>query len=288
MSKVWLVTGSSRGLGRLVVQAALATGDRVVAGARDPHTLADLIEQHGSARLRAVAQDVTDPVAAEAAVRTALDAFGRLDVLVNNAGYGHFAPFEQADADDFRAQIETSFFGAVYTTRAALPVMREQKSGHIIHVSSVGGRLGTPGLAAYQSAKWAMGGFAEVLREEVKTFGVKVTAIEPGGMGTGWGPEARNSLPPLLPEYEASLGPLVAMFDQYIGNETGSAARVADVIVKLARHDDPPAHLLLGSDAVHYASMAEAARAEADSRWREVSLSTDLSRNDPVPPFPQT
>src|SRR5262249_35458572 len=154
MSKVWLVTGSSRGLGRALADAILAAGHRLVATARKIEDLADLISRHGD-RMRAVALDVTDPAGARAAVATAVDALGRLDVVVNNAGYANVCSIEDAPLDDFRAQVETNFFGVVNVTRAALPVLRKQRSGHVIQISSVGGRLSSPGLAAYQSSKWA-------------------------------------------------------------------------------------------------------------------------------------
>src|SRR5215469_10921659 len=184
MPNVWLITGSSRGLGRALTVAALAAGDLVVATARDPETLADLADP----RLRTFPLDVTDPAAAEAAVRFAIDSFGRLDVLVNNAGYANSTAIEQTPPDDFRAQIEANFFGVVNVTKAALPIFREQRSGHVIQISSVGGRVGgTPGLGAYQSAKFAVEGFSEVLHNEVAPLGIHVTIVEPGAFRTDWG-----------------------------------------------------------------------------------------------------
>ena len=285
MAKVWLVTGSSRGLGRKIVEAALAAGDSVVATARDPRQLADLVERFGD-RAHPFPLDVTDPVAAQAAVQAALDGFGRLDVLVNNAGFGHAAPFEQLEDDDFRSQIDTNFYGVVNLTRAAVPVLRRQRSGHIIQISSVGGRIGTPGMSAYQSAKWAVGGFTEVLNQELGPIGIKVTVIEPGGLRTDWVATAGSNVPKLLPEYEPSVGELLAMLGPYVGNETGDPAKVAEVVVGLAYHENPPLHLLLGSDAVQLASEVDAARAEAGARWRAVSLSPDVSAAAPVPAFP--
>jgi NAD(P)-dependent dehydrogenase (short-subunit alcohol dehydrogenase family) len=285
MSKVWLVTGSSRGLGRKIVETVLAAGDRVVATARDPRQLADLIARHGD-HVRAAALDVTDPAAARAAVQVALDAFGRLDVVVNNAGFGHVAPFEQSDEQDFRAQIDTNFYGVVNVTRAALPTLRQQRAGHIIQISSVGGRIGTPGLSAYQAAKWAVGGFTEVLRQELAPLGVKLTTLEPGGMRTDWAVEARGAVRDIHPDYAPSVGALVDMLTPYIGHETGDPAKVAEVVLRLASHDNPPAHLLLGSDAVHYAGQADAARDAAGKAWRDVSVSTDFSAADGIPAFP--
>lgn len=288
MSQVWLVTGSASGLGRDIVQAALAAGHRVIASARNPRQLADLVERHGEQQVRAVALDVTDAQAAQDAVTAAIDAFGRLDVVVNNAGYGHVSAFEQTDADDFRAQIDTNFYGVVNVTRAALPVLRAQRSGHIFQISSVGGRLGTPGLSAYQAAKWAVGGFSEVLAREVAPFGVKVCVIEPGGMRTNWGVRARGSVARPLPDYEPSVGALLDMLTPYIGHETGDPAKVAQLVVRLAAHDAPPLHLLAGSDAVHYAGEADAARAVEGERWRAISVSTDFACEGALPAFPQT
>ncbi len=284
MSKVWLITGSAHGLGRDIAEKVLAAGDRLVATARDPRMLDDLLARHGE-RMRAVALDVTEPVAARAAVQVALEAFGRLDVLVNNAGYRHIPPFEQAEEGDFRAQIETNFFGVVNVTRAVLPVMRRQRSGHIIQISSVGGRMGNPGLSAYQAAKWAVGGFTEVLSQELAPLGIQVTALEPGGMRTDWGFRASRAMPELWPDYAPSVGALTQLLAPMLGQETGDPAKVADVVLGIADHPHPPMHLLLGSDAVHYAGLADAARSEAAERWREVSVATDGAAGT-LPVFP--
>ena len=285
MSKVWFVTGSARGLGRDIVEAALAAGDRVVATARDPSRLADLVAQHGD-RVRAVELDVTDAVAAQAAVRAALDAFGRIDVLVNNAGFGRFSPFEQTSEAEFREQIDANFYGVVNVTRAALPSLVAQRSGYIFHISSVGGRLGSPGLSAYQAAKWAVGGFTEVLRGEVGPLGVKVTAVEPGGMRTDWGPDSMRDMPEPLPQYVGLFEGLKALRERYIGNEAGDPKKVAQILVALAGHDDPPAHLLLGSDALQYAGAAQNVRAAAEETWRTVSASSDFAAPS-IPPLPR-
>ncbi|PFH11538.1 NADP-dependent 3-hydroxy acid dehydrogenase YdfG [Collimonas sp. PA-H2] len=285
MSKVWLITGSARGLGRHIAEAALAAGHRLVATARDTSRLADLQARYGE-QMRVAALDVTDAKAAQAAVQLALSAFGRLDVLVNNAGFGHIAPFEQTADEDFRAQIDANFYGVVNLTHAALPTMREQRSGHIINISSVGGRTGTPGLSAYQSAKWAVGGFTEVLAQEVTPLGIKVVSLEPGGMRTGWGDIAGSRLPELLADYQPTVGRLAEMLAAYVGKAAGDPVKVAQVVLGIADHDSPPAHLLLGSDALHYFESAEAVRTNAAAAWRTVSLSTDVDGHDPVPAFP--
>ena len=208
MSKVWLVTGSASGLGRNIAEAVLASGDRLVATARDPRRLEDLVKKYGD-QIRAAPLDVADEKAAQASVQVAVEAFGRLDVVVNNAGYGDIAPFEQLSSERFKAVMDTNFYGVVNVTRAALPIMRKQKSGCILQISSVGGRLALPGSTPYHAAKWAVGGFTESLAQEVAPFGVKVCALEPGGMRTNWGVRANKDTPDLLPDYKPSVGAVI-------------------------------------------------------------------------------
>ncbi|HWJ69571.1 MAG TPA: SDR family NAD(P)-dependent oxidoreductase [Sphingobium sp.] len=283
MSKTWLITGSARGLGRFIVEAALAAGDHVLATARDPDRLADLQLRHGD-QLRTFALDVTDAAASQAAVDFAIESFGRLDILVNNAGFGQVAPFEQTSEADFRAQIDTNFYGVVNLTRAALRGMRSARAGHIINIASVGARVSTAGLAAYQSAKWAAAGFTEVLAKEIAPFGVHAVSVEPDGMRTDWAAIASGDPQALLPEYTDSVGARLASHKTLAGNEVGDPARIAEVIVALTRRDRLPAHLVLGSDALHVIGEAEAAR-EAEAReWAAVSASTDFpSSASPLP-----
>src|SRR3984893_5483971 len=282
MSKVWLVTGSASGLGRDIAEAVLASGERLVATARDPHRLEDLVKKYGD-QIRTAPLDVTDEDAAHAAVQEAMDAFGRLDVVVNNAGFGDFAPFEQLSSERFKSLMDTNFYGVVHVTRAALPIMRTQKSGCILQVSSVGGRLARPGNAGYHAAKWAVGGFTESLAQEVAPFGVKVCALEPGGIRTNWGTRASQGMPDLLPEYEPSVGAFAERIKSYWGQETGDPRKMAQVILRLADSDTLPAHLLLGSDAVQFTAQAEATRAAEAERWREVSVSTDFNASGALP-----
>jgi NAD(P)-dependent dehydrogenase (short-subunit alcohol dehydrogenase family) len=282
MSKVWLVTGSASGLGRNIAEAVLASGDRLVATARDPRRLEDLVKKYGD-QVRTAPLDVADEDAARKTVRVAMDAFGRLDVVVNNAGYGDVAPFEQLSSERFKSVIDTNFYGVVNVTRAALPIMRQQKSGCILQISSVGGRLALPGSTAYHAAKWAVGGFTESLAQEVAPFGVKVCALEPGGMRTNWGTRAHQDMPELLPDYEPSVGAIVTTLKSHWGQENGDPAKVAQVILRLAGSDRLPAHLLLGSDAIHYAGQAEAARAADAERWRDISVSIDVNAAASLP-----
>jgi NAD(P)-dependent dehydrogenase (short-subunit alcohol dehydrogenase family) len=276
MSKVWLVTGSASGLGRNIAEAVLASGDRLVATARDPHRLEILVEKYRE-QVRTAPLDVANQLAAKAAVQVAVDAFGRLDVVVNNAGYGDIAPFEQLSSERFKAVMDTNFYGVVNVTRAALPVMRKQRSGCILQISSVGGRLALPGSTPYHAAKWAVGGFTESLAQEVAPFGVKVCALEPGGMRTNWGVRAHENMPELLPDYGPSVGALVKALHGHWGQENSDPVKVAQVVLRLAASERLPAHLLIGSDAVQYAREAEAARAAEAEHWREVSVSTDAT-----------
>src|SRR2546425_10164890 len=281
-SNVWLVTGSGSGLGRNIAEAVLASGHRLVASLQPPATLDDLVNKYGD-QIRTAPLDVTDEKAAQASMQLAVDVFGHLDVVVNNAGYGDIAPFEQLSSERFKALMDTNFYGVVNVTRAALPIMRKQKSGYIIQISSVGGRLARPGSTGYHAAKWAVGGFTESLAQEVAPFGVKVCALEPGGMRTNWGARANKETPVLLSYYEPSAGAVIKALESYWGNEISDPAKVAQLILRLAASDHLPAHLLIGSDAVEFAAQAEATRAHEAERWREVSVSTDFSASGALP-----
>ena len=195
-----------------------------------------------------------------------MDEFGRLDVVVNNAGYGDVAPFEQLSSERFKAVVDTNFYGVV-----------------ILQISSLGGRLALPGSAAYHAAKWAVGGFTESLAQEVAPFGVKVCALEPGGMRTNWGARANKDIPDLLPEYEPSVGAVVKALHSLWGQENSDPAKVAQVVLRLASSESLPPHLLIGSDAIQFAAQAEATRAADAQRWREVSVSTDVDASGALP-----
>ena len=282
MAKVWLITGSGNGLGRSITEAALRAGDSVVAGARRIEELAPLVAQYGE-RIKPVTLEVRDEAAAKAAVQAAVETFGRLDVLVNNAGYGQFAPFEQMSGEDFKAVVDTCFYGVVYTTRAAVPVMRKQKSGHIFQVSSVGGRMAVAGNTPYHSAKWAVGGFSDSLAMEVAPFGVKVCTLEPGGIRTNWAQRAGEKTLELLPEYEASVGQIMELLRSIRGRAEGDPNKIADVIVRLANSDDVPLRLILGVDAEKRVQNVERARASEAEKWRELTLSTVFEDAEAIP-----
>ncbi len=274
MPKVWLITGSSRGLGRELARAVLDAGHRLVATARKVDDLRDLAARYEGA-VRPVALDVTDAAAARAAVAVAASAFGRLDVVVNNAGYANVNSIEDMAEDDFRAQIETNFFGVVNVTRAALPMLRAQRDGHIIQVSSIGGRGASPGLGAYQSAKWAVGGFSEILAKEVGPLGIRVTVVEPGGMRTDWAGSSMR-IDEIRSDYQATVGARSSHLRENADAMRGDPAKVAQAILRIASEKEPPVRLLLGSDAVFLAGANAVARAEEDAKWKALSLSTDV------------
>ena len=280
--KTWLITGSGNGLGRTIAEAALAAGDKVVAGARRTEELAPLVAQYGE-RVKPVTLEVRDEAAAKAAVQIAVETFGRLDVLVNNAGYGLIAPFEQISAEDFQAVVDTCFYGVVYTTRAAIPVMRKQKSGHIFQMSSVGGRIAIAGNTPYHAAKWAVGGFSDALAMEVAPFGVKVCTLEPGGIRTNWARRAEQNAPNLLPEYEASVGSIRKLLRSLEGRSEGDPRKIAALIVQLANSDEVPLRLVLGVDAEKRVHQAEAARASEAGKWRHLTLATVFEDAESIP-----
>ncbi|MDQ0497244.1 MULTISPECIES: oxidoreductase [Paenibacillus] len=274
MSKVWLITGSSRGFGRSLAEAVLAKGDRLIATARKPEQIADYTERYGD-QVRIVQLDVNNYEQAEAAVKAAFDTFGRLDVLVNNAGYGNVSSIEETPIEDFRAQVETNLFGVVNVTKAALPLLREQGHGHIVQFSSIGGRTGAPGLAPYQAAKWAVEGFSEVLSKEVGPLGIKVTLIEPGGFRTDWAGSSMQHIEP-RDEYKDTVGGLLKHLRDVTGKENGDPNRAAQAIITIVNEENPPLRLLLGSDAVMIANAVDQGKLAETKCWEKLSLSTDF------------
>lgn len=273
MTKGWLVTGASRGFGRVWAQAALERGDLVVATARDPRSLDDLVARFPDT-CRAVALDVTDVAAVDAAVRTAeefLPAGGaRLDVVVNNAGYGLFGMVEEVTDEQARAQLETNLFGVLNVTRRVLPTLRAQRGGHLLQVSSIGGVRAFPGLGLYHASKWALEGLSQSLAAEVAGFGIRVTLLEPTGYGTDWaGASAVRAEP--MPEYAAAHEASTASRARLAGNR-GEPEATARVVLDLVDMADPPLRLFLG-EGPH-----EAIRAEYAARLAEWDRFEDLSR----------
>ncbi len=265
--KVWFITGTSKGFGRVWAQAALARGDRVAATARRVATLAPLVERYGS-QVAAIALDVTDKAAVAAAIQEAHATFGRLDVVINNAGYGLFGAIEEISEAEARAQIETNLFGALWVTQAALPILRAQGSGHIIQVSSIGGVNAFPTVGLYHASKWALEGFSQSLAAEVATFGIHVTLVEPGGYATDWGgPSAQRSAP--LPAYDDARA-AIASFRK--GNIPGDPDATGPAILKVVDAKDPPLRIFFGSGGLPMTRAEYARRLETWEKWNPVSL----------------
>ncbi|MBB2200700.1 oxidoreductase [Gluconacetobacter tumulisoli] len=276
MAKTWLITGCSRGLGRALAQAVVDRGDRLVATARDPASLAEFVAS-GDERVITAALDVTDPDAADRAVAMAVARFGTLDIVVNNAGYGNVAPIEDTGLSDFRAQIEVNLFGTIIVTKAAIPVFRAQGRGRFIQVSSIGGRVGAMGRAPYSAAKFGVEGFSEVLADEMRPFGVQVTIVEPGGFRTDFA-GASTRIADGNPAYAETVGRTAAMQRAYDGHQPGDPARAAQAMLALADAERPPLRLVLGRDAYQRAERCDEARLEELRAWRSVSVSTDFAR----------
>lgn len=275
MARTWLVTGSSRGFGRALCEAILDAGDNLLATARDPNRLSDLAKAR-SGRVATARLDVTSEKEATAAVATAIERFGALDVLVNNAGYGDIGSVEDTPLESFRRQIATNLFGTIIMTKAVIPHMRERRSGHIIQFSSVGGRIGAPGRAPYSAAKWGVEGFSEVLAQEMKLIGVRVTVIEPGGFRTDFAGSSTTIETGRI-EYDAVVGNAARMQTAYNAMQPGDPRRGAKAILEIVGSDAPPLRLPLGSDAVAAIERGDKARLDELERWRALSTSTDFA-----------
>jgi NAD(P)-dependent dehydrogenase (short-subunit alcohol dehydrogenase family) len=279
MKRVWFLTGSSRGLGLSIARAVLEHGDTLVATARNPGVLDDLKQQYGQSFLP-LALDVRDPARIRAAVAETMASFGRIDVVVNNAGYGNIATIEEASDEEFRDQIDTDLWGVIHVTRAVLPILRRQRSGHIFQISSVGGRVGNAGLGPYQTSKWGVEGFSEVLAKEVASFGVKVTIVEPGHMPTDW---AGSSMKVAEPgeDYRPAMAWRMEMLERLRGLSAqpmpgSNPDKVARVLVELVGTSEPPLRLLMGSASVAMVLAADEARLAETKKWQSLSSSTDL------------
>ncbi|HEY4046534.1 MAG TPA: SDR family NAD(P)-dependent oxidoreductase [Acidobacteriaceae bacterium] len=278
--QVWFITGCSRGFGRALASAALDAGDSVAATARRPEQLKPLVEQYGE-RVLPVALDVTNSAAAQAAVDAAIKHFGRIDLVVNNAGYANIAPAETAREDDFRRQFETNFWGVYHVSKAALPVLKRQKAGTIVQFSSIGGRVGgTAGLASYQAAKFAVDGFTRVLATEAAPFGIRCLTVEPSGFATDWA-GASMQIQDIPSEYDGSVGALARLIHSD-RPKAGDPRRAGEILVRVVKRERLPTHLLLGVYAVDAAQDYSALQVAEAEAWRKVSLSADFGQPYPI------
>jgi len=279
-TQTWFITGSSRGFGRALTIAALEAGDQVVATARKPEQLADLVNEYGD-RVLPVALDVNNAQQVEAAFEAAVQQFGRVDVVVNNAGYANIAPVETAPEDDFRQQFDTNFWGVYYVSKAAIPVMREQGSGLIIQFSSLGGRVGgAPGLGAYQAAKFAVDGLTRVLASETAAFGIKYVVVEPGGFKTDWAGSSME-IQSIPEHYQASVGAMASVMGTPLV-QAGDPERAGEALVRLAKVDETPSHFLLGAGAVQAAVAYSQSQIDEATLWQDASTSLDFDQAYPV------
>lgn len=273
MKKVWFITGSSRGLGRSLTAAVLANGDYVAATARKPEQLNDLVEKYPD-QIYPIQLDVTEYDEVYSSVIAAVAHFGRIDVLVNNAGFGITGAAEAFTDQQVRSQLETNLYAPIEVTRAVLPYMRKQGSGRILQISSVGGRVGGPGLTIYQAAKFGLGGFSEALAKEVSPLGIHVTCIEPGGFRTDWGTESM-SFAREIEGYEPTVGRMSEFLSSGNYVPMGDPDKAAKVMIDLVDHPKPPIHLILGSEAISIVKSSEVAKKAELEQWENISISTD-------------
>ncbi len=264
--KVWFITGASRGFGRVWAEAALERGDKVAATARNTDALAELQEKFGDSVL-ALELDVTNRQECFDTVKKTKDRFGQLDVVINNAGYGQFGAIEELSEEEIRQQMETNFFGALWVTQAALPIMREQKSGHILQTSSIGGILAFPNIGLYNASKWALEAFTESLSKEVADFGIHVTLIEPGGYETDWsGSSAKHAKP--MAAYDKVREARAEMRSTM---KQGDPVATAEAILKVVDAEQPPLRIFLGEQPMQWAEEQYKKRLENWHQWQPVS-----------------
>ena len=287
MQQVWFITGSSRGLGRALAGAALDAGDSVVATARQPGQLAEFAERYGD-RVLPLALDVTDAGAVRDAVAAGAGRFGRLDVVVNNAGYANVAPVETGDEADFRTQFETNFWGVYNVSRAVISQLRAQGGGIIVQFSSVGGRVGgSPGIASYQAAKFAVDGFSRVLAVETAPFGIRVMVVEPSGFATDWAGSSMT-VHEIPAGYDGTIGEMDRRMRRNPAGPAGDPERAAEIIVNTVKRDNPPTHLLLGVNAVEMALRYSRRQLAEATAWEDVSRSADYAEPYPAEYPPDT
>src|SRR4051812_24082654 len=272
--KTWFITGCSTGFGRELAKAVLARGYRAVVTARDPQQVAGIVVGH-EARSLSLPLDVTDPAQIAESVRRAEEHFGRIDVLVNNAGIGYFAAVEESDEAEVRRMFEINFFGLAKMTHAVLPGMRKRRSGHIVNVSSIGGLTAFPGVVYYNATRFAVEGLSEGLAKEVGPLGIKVTLVEPSGFRTDWAGRSANESPVEIADYVETAGANRRSLREGSGRQAGDPVRAADAIIRAVEAPKPPLHLLLGNFALDSArKKLEALRLDFDE-WEETTIGAD-------------
>ncbi|GGG99299.1 oxidoreductase [Mucilaginibacter phyllosphaerae] len=273
MTKIWFITGASRGLGRSLTEAVLAQGDKVAATARKTDSFKDLEEKYPG-QVYPLNLDVTNYPGVHKAIADTVAHFGRIDVLVNNAGFGITGAVEGYTDEQVRSQLETNLYAPIEITRAVLPYMRKQRSGHVLQISSMGGRVGSGGVSIYQAAKFGLSGFSEGLAVEVAPLGIKIICVEPGGFRTDWSGGSMTYAPHVA-GYETTVDERVAAFKNNSFKPVGDPAKAAAVMINLVNNAEPPLHLLLGSEAFAIVKHSEEAKLRELEKWQATSLSTD-------------
>jgi NAD(P)-dependent dehydrogenase (short-subunit alcohol dehydrogenase family) len=271
---VWFISGCSTGFGRELAQQTIARGFNTVVTARDPAKVQDLVSGHDNAL--AVALDVTDQGSIDQAVKAALEAFGTVDVLVNNAGYGYQSSVEEGDEKEIRAQFDANVFGLFALTRAVLPAMRKQRRGHVINITSVAGFIGFASSGYYSASKHAVEGWSDSLAVEAAPLGIHVTCVEPGPFRTDWAGRSLHQTPSTLPEYADTAAARMKATSEYSGTQAGDPARAATAMIAITEHDSPPRHLVMGAwgyEAVTNKLKERLAQIEA---WKQTSIDTDF------------
>jgi NAD(P)-dependent dehydrogenase (short-subunit alcohol dehydrogenase family) len=272
---VWFITGCSSGFGREFARAALARGFRVVATARDPRKLDDLVVGYHD-RARSITLDVTNIEQIGRAVSEAEDAFGRIDVLVNNAGYGYLAAVEEGEDKDIRAVFETNFFGLAAMIRAVLPGMRTRRNGSIVNMASVGGFVGFPGSGYYAATKFAVEGLSQSLAREVEPLGIRVLLVEPGPFRTDWAGRSLKQSSNFIGDYEETAGRRRRNISGYSGTQPGDPARAAEAVIKVLDSPTPPAHLVLGREGIDNVERQLRSILHEIDLWRQTGLGADF------------
>ena len=274
-SRVWLITGSSTGFGRILAELLLKRGERVAVTARNPDQIQDLVSGYKDTGL-ALALDVTQPKQVAAVVAEAETFFGRIDVLVNNAGYGYLAAIEEGEEDEVRAMFDANFFGLAAITKAVLPGMRARRTGHIVNITSVGGLVGNPSAGYYAASKFAVEGLSEALAKEVEPLGIRVTAIEPGPFRTDWAGRSLKLAREPISDYEETAGARKRQISERSGKQPGDPVRAAEAIIAIVDAEKPPRNLLLGKIALDMTKEKLVGFTQAMGQWEALSLGTDF------------
>lgn len=274
MSKVWFITGCSTGFGRELSKLVLELGHKAAVTARNPNDVQDIVSQFPGAAI-ALKLDVTKPAEVKAAVQQALQKFGRIDVLVNNAGIGYFGAIEESEDEEVRKMFEINFFGLAQVTKEVLPIMRKQRSGHIVNISSIGGMVAFPAVGFYNATKFAVTGYSEALAKETAHLGIKVTVVAPSGFRTDWAGRSANNSKVVIDDYAPTAHANKDTIRGYSGNQPGDPVRAAKAIVKAVDAENPPLRLLLGAGALKGARNKLAEMQKDFDTWEETTVNAD-------------